>query len=44
MQSDSDEDESDEDANDNEVYNMYRDTLLAKGIKSDNHRKLLSSA
>lgn len=45
MQSDSDEDDSgDEEANDAEVYNMYRDTLLAKGIQSDKHRKLLSSA
>lgn len=45
MQSDSDEDDSgDEDANDNEVYNMYRDTLLAKGIQTDKHRKMLSSA
>lgn len=45
MQSDSDEDDSgDEEANDNEVYNMYRDTLLAKGIQTDKHRKMLSSA
>lgn len=35
MQSSSDEYDSDgSDANDLEVYNMYRDTLLAKGIKT----------
>ena len=45
MQSSSDEDDSDgEDATENEVYNMYRDTLLAKGIEMDKNRKLLASA
>ena len=45
MQSSSDEDDSDgSDVNDNEVYNMYRDTLLAKGIQGGKDRHLLSSA
>jgi hypothetical protein len=39
MQSSSDEDDSDgSDANDLEIYNMYRDTLLAKGIKTGKER------
>ena len=46
MQSSSDEDDSDgSDANENEVYNMYKDTLLAKGIQgAPKDRQFLSSA
>jgi hypothetical protein len=50
MHSSSDEDDSEgDDANDGQIYKMYRDTLLAKGIEMDpkgenKKRHLLSSA
>ena len=44
LQSSSDEDDSDGDDNELEVYNMYKDTLLAKGISGNKERHLLASA